>query len=93
MAKAKKITKKFPIILNNIINTSISPPSKGSTLLLFHGKIKMNHNIINNIPLLSKFPIFIKELIQPSKAKITEVLPYCVKLFIWIVRTIFIKFE
>ena len=47
----------------------------------------MNHNIINNASLLSRnkyqkistFPTFEKELILPSKAKTTEVVPYCIK--------------
>ena len=67
--------------INNII------PPKGSTLRIFNGKIRMNHNRINKVSLLSinkyekikKFPKFENELILPSKAKTKEVLPYCKK--------------
>ena len=69
-------------------NNDIIPP-KGSTLRIFHGKIKMNHNRINKVSILTKnkyekiikFPKFDNELILPSKAKTKEVLPYCKKHF------------
>ena len=71
----------------NNINISNLPPPKGSTLRIFHGKLRMNRIVLNNISLLStnkyqkiaKFPNFEKELILPSKAKTTEVIPYCLK--------------
>ena len=68
------------IILSN-------PPPTGSTLRIFHGKIRLNHNTLDNASLFSfnkyqnflKFPSFEKELILPSKAKSNEVIPYCLK--------------
>ena len=62
-------------------------PHKGSVLRIFHGKIKLNHNVIDKVNLYSfnkyekflKFPSFGKELILPSKAKSNEVIPYCLK--------------
>ena len=70
---------------NNIEITE--PPHKGSVLRLYHGKIKLNHNVIDKVSLYSfnkyekflKFPSFEKELILTSKAKSNEVIPYCLK--------------
>ena len=64
-----------------------NPPPTGSTLRIFHGKIRLNHNTLDNASLFStnkyhnflKFPSFEKELILPSKAKSNEVIPYCLK--------------
>ena len=64
-----------------------NPPPTGSTLRVFHGKIRLNHNTLDNASLYStnkyqnflKFPSFEKELILPSKAKSNEVIPYCLK--------------
>ena len=73
---------------NNIKNNEIiEPPHKGSVLRLYHGKIKLNHNVIDKVSLYSfnkyekflKFPSFDKELILTSKAKSNEVIPYCLK--------------
>ena len=69
------------------INNIVDPPPKGSVLRIYHGKIKLNHNIIDKVSLYSfnkfekflKFPSFEKELILPSKAKSNEVIPYCLK--------------
>ena len=71
---------------NNNIEIS-EPPHKGSVLRIYHGKIKLNHNIIDKVSIYSfnkyekflKFPSFEKELILPSKAKSNEVIPYCLK--------------
>ena len=64
-----------------------NPPPTGSILRIFHGKIRLNHNTLDNASLFSfnkyknflKFPSFEKELILPSKAKSNEVIPYCLK--------------
>jgi hypothetical protein len=64
-----------------------NPPPTGSTLRIFHGKIRLNHNTLDNASLFSvnkyqnflKFPSFEKELILTSKAKSNEVIPYCLK--------------
>lgn len=64
-----------------------NPPPTGSTLRIFHGKIRLNHNTLDNASLFStnkyhnflRFPSFEKELILPSKAKSNEVIPYCLK--------------
>ena len=64
-----------------------NPPPTGSILRIFHGKIRLNHNTIDNASLFSfnkyinflRFPSFEKELILPSKAKSNEVIPYCLK--------------
>ena len=71
----------------NIPQIPIIPPPKGSVLRLFHGTIKMNHYILNNYSLFStnsyedfrKLPKFKKELLLNSKAKASEVIPYCIK--------------
>jgi hypothetical protein len=63
------------------------PPPQGSTLRIFHGKIKLNHNTIDKVSLYScnqyekflKFPAFEKELILSSKTRSNEVIPYCLK--------------
>ena len=72
---------------NNEGNLLANPPPTGSTLRIFHGKIRLNHNSLDNASLFSvnkyqnflKFPSFEKELILPSKAKTNEVIPYCLK--------------
>ena len=64
-----------------------NPPPTGSILRIFHGKIRLNHNTLDNASLFSfnkyknflRFPSFEKELILPSKAKSNEVIPYCLK--------------
>ena len=64
-----------------------NPPPTGSTLRIFHGKIRLNHNTIDNGSLYSfnkyqnflEFPAFEKELVLTSKAKSNEVIPYCLK--------------
>ena len=64
-----------------------NPPPTGSILRIFHGKIRLNHNSLDNASLYSfnkyknflRFPSFEKELILPSKAKSNEVIPYCLK--------------
>ena len=76
-----------PDIEDNNNNEIIEPPHKGSVLRLYHGKIKLNHNVIDKVSLYSfnkyekflKFPSFEKELVLPSKAKSNEVIPYCLK--------------
>ena len=73
---------------NNDSNLILAnPPPTGSILRIFHGKIRLNHNTLDNASLFSinryqnflKFPSFEKELILPSKAKSNEVIPYCLK--------------
>ena len=67
-------------------NNSIHPP-KGSILRIFHGKIRMNHNNIKKVSILStnncekilKFPKLEDDLVLSSKAKTKEVIPYCIK--------------
>ena len=76
---------------NNDSNLILAnPPPTGSILRIFHGKIRLNHNTLDNASLFSvnryqnflKFPSFEKELILPSKAKSNEVIPYCLKQWI-----------
>jgi len=81
------ILKDIDMNINKEKNNISIPPPMGSVLRIFHGKIVMNHNYIKNVSLFStnkyqkiiKFPIFDKELLLPSKAKTTEVIPYCIK--------------
>ena len=89
-SKEEKITEQelFSPNYNNDPNLILAqPPPTGSTLRIFHGKIRLNHNTLDNASLFSvnkyqnflKFPSFEKELILPSKAKSNEVIPYCLK--------------
>ena len=89
-SKEEKITEQdlFSPNYNNDSNLILAqPPPTGSTLRIFHGKIRLNHNTLDNASLFSvnkyqnflKFPSFEKELILPSKAKSNEVIPYCLK--------------
>ena len=77
-----------PTMSNNDPNIILAnPPPTGSTLRIFHGKIRLNHNTLDNASLFSfnkyekflRFPSFEKELLLPSKAKSNEVIPYCLK--------------
>ena len=74
-------------ISENNENKIISIPPKGSVLRIYKGKIRLNHNILDDVSLYStnqyqnfqKFPSFAEELNLPSKAKSNEVIPYCLK--------------
>ena len=89
-SKEEKLSENLssPTMSNNDPNIILAnPPPTGSTLRIFHGKIRLNHNTIDNASLFSfnkyekflRFPSFEKELILPSKAKSNEVIPYCLK--------------
>lgn len=72
----------------NLENSHETEKNADNTLLrVYHGQLKLNHNVLENVSFFStnsifdfqKFPKFKENLFLPSRARAKEVINYCLK--------------